>query len=52
MGIILEELKTLKKRFGDERRSDIIERADEPEKAYESSIMAQHHLWSRLFIGM
>ncbi|RLD11208.1 MAG: DNA gyrase subunit A [Chlamydiae bacterium] len=29
MGIILEELKTLKKRFGDERRSDIIERADD-----------------------
>ena len=28
-GIILEELEILKKRFGDERRSDIIERADD-----------------------
>jgi len=29
MGIILDELETLKAKFGDERRSDIIERADD-----------------------
>ena len=29
MGIILDDLEILKKRFGDERRSDIIERADD-----------------------